>query len=53
MPVPGKSRATGQLLHRPLIVLMDEATVGLDPDARLQLFQDVRKRAIESNAAVL
>ncbi|WP_309679811.1 ATP-binding cassette domain-containing protein [Polaromonas sp.] len=41
------------LLHRPRVLLMDEATVGLDPGSRLQLLQGVRKLVTESQVAVL
>lgn len=41
------------LLHRPRVLLMDEATVGLDPGSRQQLLAAVRKLATESQVAVL
>ena len=41
------------LLHRPRVLLMDEATVGLDPGSRHQLLATVRKLATESQVAVL
>ncbi|MDB5780051.1 MAG: transporter ATP-binding protein [Polaromonas sp.] len=41
------------LLHRPRVLLMDEATVGLDPGSRQQLLGTVRKLVDESQVAVL
>ena len=41
------------LLHRPSVLLMDEATVGLDPGSRRQLLATVRKLVDESQVAVL
>lgn len=41
------------LLHKPAVLLMDEATVGLDPASRLQLLQCVRQRCHEQGTAVL
>ena len=41
------------LLHRPRVLLMDEATVGLDPGSRQQLLATVRKLVTEHQVAVL
>lgn len=41
------------LLHRPAILLMDEATVGLDPASRLQLLQAVQDLQREQGVATL
>ncbi|MGH8832361.1 MAG: ATP-binding cassette domain-containing protein [Polaromonas sp.] len=41
------------LLHRPRVLLMDEATVGLDPGSRQQLLTTVRKLAADSQVAIL
>ncbi|WP_293638801.1 ATP-binding cassette domain-containing protein [Polaromonas sp.] len=41
------------LLHRPRVLLMDEATVGLDPGSRRQLLSTVRNLVSESHVAVL
>ncbi|MDB5938879.1 MAG: transporter ATP-binding protein [Polaromonas sp.] len=41
------------LLHQPRVLLMDEATVGLDPGSRQQLLGTVRKLVDESQVAVL
>lgn len=41
------------LLHQPRVLLMDEATVGLDPGSRQQLLATVRKLATERQVAVL
>ncbi len=41
------------LLHRPRVLLMDEATVGLDPASRQQLLDAVRALCSQSGMAVL
>ncbi|MGH1463310.1 MAG: ABC transporter ATP-binding protein [Neptuniibacter sp.] len=41
------------LLHRPRVLLMDEATVGLDPESRHSLVQHVRSLCRERDMAVL
>ncbi|MDO6462431.1 ATP-binding cassette domain-containing protein [Granulosicoccaceae sp. 1_MG-2023] len=41
------------LLHEPAILLMDEATVGLDPASRSELVRDVRALCKEQRLAVL
>lgn len=41
------------LLHRPRVLLMDEATVGLDPESRGQILQTVRALSTEKQVAVL
>lgn len=41
------------LLHRPRVLLMDEATVGLDPESRTQILQTVRTLSTQQHVAVL
>lgn len=41
------------LLHRPAVLLMDEATVGLDPASRVQLLQAVHDLQREQGVATL
>ena len=41
------------LLHHPSALLMDEATVGLDPPSRQQLLQTVRELCTQSGVGVL
>ena len=41
------------LLHRPRVLLMDEATVGLDPGSRQQILTTVRQLAADSQVAIL
>ena len=41
------------LLHRPSVLLMDEATVGLDPASRVQLLQSVQALQKELGVATL
>lgn len=41
------------LLHRPRLLLMDEATVGLDPKSRRDLIETVRSEVRERGVAVL
>jgi ABC-2 type transport system ATP-binding protein len=41
------------LLHRPAVLLMDEATVGLDPASRQQLLHTVHRLCREQGTAVL
>lgn len=41
------------MLHQPLVLLMDEATVGLDPASRQQLLQAVHTLRAETGVAVL
>ncbi len=41
------------LLHKPSILLMDEATVGLDPASRQKLVQNVKSLCKEQDLAVL
>ncbi len=41
------------LLHRPAVLLMDEATVGLDPKSRRDLLQALRADVAERGSCVL
>lgn len=41
------------LLHQPRVLLMDEATVGLDPASRQQLLTTVRSLTVQRQVAVL
>lgn len=41
------------LLHQPRVLLMDEATVGLDPESRVQILQTVRALSTQQRVAVL
>jgi ABC-2 type transport system ATP-binding protein len=41
------------LLHEPRLLLMDEATVGLDPASRSQLLDEVLRARAERGLAVL
>lgn len=41
------------LLTRPKLLLMDEATVGIDPASRMQIISDVKALCKEQNMAVL
>lgn len=41
------------LVHRPSVLLMDEATVGLDPASRRQLLDEVRRLVAEDGVGVL
>lgn len=41
------------LLHRPAVLLMDEATVGLDPKSRRDLLGAIRREASEHGTCVL
>lgn len=41
------------LLHQPSVLLMDEATVGLDPESRTQILQTVRGLSTQQQVAVL
>jgi ABC-2 type transport system ATP-binding protein len=41
------------LLHRPAVLLMDEATVGLDPASRVQLLEAVEALRLERGVATL
>ena len=41
------------LLHRPAVLLMDEASVGLDPQSRRDLLAALRKDVAERNSCVL
>ncbi len=41
------------LLHKPRVLLMDEATVGLDPESRTQILQTVRALSTQHDVAVL
>ncbi len=41
------------LLTRPQLLLMDEATVGIDPASRMQIIADVKAMCKEQNMAVL
>jgi ABC-2 type transport system ATP-binding protein len=50
---PAQGGAGARLLHRPRVLLMDEATVGLDPASRQQLLDTVRGLCREQGLAVL
>lgn len=41
------------LMTRPKLLLMDEATVGIDPASRMQIMADVKALCVEHNMAVL
>ncbi|WP_416048534.1 ABC transporter ATP-binding protein [Cupriavidus basilensis] len=41
------------LLHQPDLLLMDEATVGLDPASRMQIVTEARRLATQSRVGVL
>jgi ABC-2 type transport system ATP-binding protein len=41
------------MLHRPRVLLMDEATVGLDPASREQLLGEVRRMRDQNGVAIL
>ena len=41
------------LMTRPKLLLMDEATVGIDPASRMQIIADVKALCVEHNMAVL
>lgn len=41
------------LLHRPRLLLMDEATVGLDPASRRQLLDDVHRLCVDQGLTAL
>jgi len=41
------------MLHRPTVLLMDEPSTGLDPAARSNLWQAIRRLQAESNVTVL
>lgn len=41
------------LMTRPKLLLMDEATVGIDPASRMQIIADVKALCVEQNMAVL
>jgi ABC-2 type transport system ATP-binding protein len=41
------------LLHKPKLLLLDEATVGLDPEARASINRHVRKLCREDGISVL
>jgi ABC-2 type transport system ATP-binding protein len=40
-------------LHRPQLLLMDEATVGLDPNSRRALLEEMRRLAADENMSIL
>ena len=41
------------LLHRPAVILMDEPTVGLDPQSRRDLLADLRADVVRRGSTVL
>jgi ABC-2 type transport system ATP-binding protein len=41
------------LIHRPRVLFLDEPTTGLDPEARAELWQEIRRLSIEEGMTIL